>query len=68
MTIEEINPAFIAVAKAYNFEVSHCPIFDRVSIKDRDFYWDSSYGEEEFWSELKRTFYDAGVGDASFRW
>ena len=67
MTIEEINPAFIAVAKAYNFEVGVCPILDRVFIKDREFYWDSSYPEKDFWSELKRTFYDAGVDDAS-RW
>ena len=67
MTVEQINPAFIAVAKVYNFEVRHCPVLDRVSIQDKEFYWDSSYSEEDFWYELKRTFYDAGVDDAS-RW
>lgn len=67
MTIEKINPAFIAVAKAYNFTVRHCPILDTVSITDKDFYWDSSWSEGLFWDELKRSFYDAGVSNAS-RW
>jgi len=69
--MREINPAFIEVAKAYDFTVEYCEETDKIIIQGKDgqnaFWWDSSEDDAAFWREIKTYFYEQGYNVAA-RW
>lgn len=62
--MNEINPAFIEAAKAYNFTIEHCEETGKTTIKSKDrnysFWWDSLEDDAAFWREVKNYFYEQG--------
>jgi hypothetical protein len=68
--MKEINPAFIQVAKAYDFTIEYCEAKSKTIIRSKDscdaFWWDSTEDDDVFWNDLKTYFYDRGCNDASW--
>lgn len=58
--MKEINPAFIEVAKAYDFTVEYCEETNKTIIQSKDrhdaFWWDSTEDDSVFWHDLKSYF------------
>lgn len=64
--MSEVNSIILHVAAAYAFEVKYIESLERWTIKGKlgggvEFYWDSFYSEENFFSELRSSFNQEGV-------
>jgi len=63
------SPILLHVAAAYGFEVQYATALDKWIIKAKlssgwtgvEFYWDSTYNEQDFFTELRSTFNREGA-------